>query len=330
MGDRISPLLLHSHHAHRRLLLHPPGRQAARSTADDGSVMTARGGRTLAQAKINLSLRVLAKEPDGYHSIETVFLRLALGDDVRVHIRASARTLLCGVMRDEPEESNLAFRAAALYAEETGWPGGFEIVIKKRIPIGGGLGGGSADAAAVLRILNTLSRNPISSAALQKVGPKLGSDVPFVASEYVMAIGWGRGEKLLGLPALPPRDVQLFFPPFGIDTGEAYALRDRTRGERPNEIPDLTAEMFRNWESAARHSVNDFEAVIRPKWPAIDALMSRGDRYGLFYRMSGSGSTVFKIPGITTRSTAPRELPPLELPEGVKRIITRTADSVVP
>jgi 4-diphosphocytidyl-2-C-methyl-D-erythritol kinase len=290
-----------------------------------------RGGRTLAQAKINLSLRVLAKEPDGYHSIETVFLRLELGDDVRLHVRASARTLRCGVMRGEPEEKNLAYRAAALYADETGWPGGFEIVIKKRIPIGGGLGGGSADAAAVLRILNTLSRNPISSASLQQLAARLGSDVPFLASDYGMAIGWGRGEKLLELPALPPRDVQLFFPPFGIDTGQAYALLDSSRGDRPAEFPDLTAEMFRSWESAARHSVNDFEAVIRPQWPAIDALLSRADRYGLFYRMSGSGSTVFKIPGITTTSTLEKtKLPRLELPEGTKRIVTRTADSVVP
>jgi len=290
-----------------------------------------RGGRTLAQAKINLSLRVLAKEPDGYHSIETVFLRLALGDDVRLHVRASARTLRCGVMRDQPEEQNLAYRAAALYAEETGWPGGFEIVIKKRIPIGGGLGGGSADAAAVLRILNKLSQEPLPQPALQQLAGRLGSDVPFLSSDYVMAIGWGRGEKLLRLPALPARDVQLFFPPFGIDTGQAYALLDE-RGERQDHsVPELTAEMFRDWDSAARHSVNDFEAVIRPRWPAIDALLSRGDRYGLFYRMSGSGSTVFKIPGITKDSFAARQkLPPLEVPEGTQRIVTRTADSVVP
>jgi 4-diphosphocytidyl-2-C-methyl-D-erythritol kinase len=293
--------------------------------------MIGRGGRTVAQAKINLSLRVLAREPDGYHSIETVFLRLELGDDVRLHVRANARSLRCGVMRDQPEEQNLAFRAAALYAEETGWPGGFEIVIKKRIPIGGGLGGGSADAAAVLRILNKLSRNPLSSQALQQLGGKLGADVPFLASDYVMAIGWGRGEKLLELPALPSRDVQLFFPPFGIDTRQAYALLDEKRALPEGAVPDFTAEMFHDWDSAARHSVNDFEEVIRPRWPAIDALLSRGDRYGLFYRMSGSGSTVFKITGITTTSTSPeKKLPPLDVPEGTKRIVTRTADSVVP
>src|SRR5205814_282674 len=152
--------------------------------------MSLGAGRTLAQAKINLSLRVLGKEPDGFHSIETVFLRIALGDDVRVHIREQARMLRCGVMRDQPPEENLAFRAATLYSAETGWPGGFEIVIKKRIPIGGGLGGGSADAAAVLRILNTLSPSPLSAAALRDLAARLGSDVPFLTSGFVMALGW--------------------------------------------------------------------------------------------------------------------------------------------
>ena len=293
--------------------------------------MIGRGGRTLAQAKINLSLRVLDKEPDGFHSIETVFLRLDLGDDVRLHIRAKARTLRCGQMHDQPQEQNLAYRAAELFAQETGWPGGFEIVIKKRIPIGGGLGGGSADAAAVLRILNKLSPNPLQAGALRELAGRLGSDVPFLASDFVMALGWGRGERLLELAPLPSRDVQLFFPPFGIDTGEAYALLDASRGAGPRAVPELTAEMFGDWESAARRSVNDFEAVVRPRWPAIDALMARGERYGLFYRMSGSGSTVFKVPGINTRLVEGNpNLPPLQVPEGTKVIVTRTAESVVP
>jgi 4-diphosphocytidyl-2-C-methyl-D-erythritol kinase len=293
--------------------------------------MIGRGGRTLAQAKINLSLRVLDKEPDGFHSIETVFLRLDLGDDVRLHIRAKARTLRCGQMHDQPQEQNLAYRAAELFAQETGWPGGFEIVIKKRIPIGGGLGGGSADAAAVLRILNKLSPNPLQAGALRELAGRLGSDVPFLASDFVMALGWGRGERLLELAPLPSRDVQLFFPPFGIDTGEAYALLDASRSTGPRAVPELTAEMFGDWESAARRSVNDFEAVVRPRWPAIDALMARGERYGLFYRMSGSGSTVFKVPGINTRLVEGNpNLPPLQVPEGTKVIVTRTAESVVP
>lgn len=293
--------------------------------------MTARGGRTLAQAKINLALRILGKQPDGYHSIETVFLRISLGDDVRLHIRENARTLRCGVMRDQPEEENLAFRAAELYSRETGWPHGFEIVIKKRIPIGGGLGGGSADAAAVLRILNAIAEHPITTEELGMMAFQLGSDVPFLASSYSMALAWGRGEKLLGLPPLPSRDAYLFFPPFGVPTGEAYAALDESRGHRPDESPELTAEMFQDWESAARHSVNDFEPVIRERYPAIDQLLRRADRYDLFYRLSGSGSTVFKIPGVTRTGIEPAgDLPAINLPKGTKRIVTRTADSVVP
>ncbi|HJP84556.1 MAG TPA: 4-(cytidine 5'-diphospho)-2-C-methyl-D-erythritol kinase [Gemmatimonadaceae bacterium] len=293
--------------------------------------MTARGGRTLAQAKINLSLRVLGKQPDGYHSIETVFLRVDLGDDVRVHVREMARTLRCGVMRDQPESENLAFRAAEAYASETGWPHGFEIVIKKRIPIGGGLGGGSADAAAVLRILNTICEKPISNEKMRAIGSQLGSDVPFLVSDYSMALGWGRGEKLLGLPPLPARDVYLFFPSFGVDTGEAYRLLDESRSGGSSDAPELTAEMFEDWESAARHSVNDFEPVIRQRYPVIDQLLKRGDKYDLFYRLSGSGSTVFKIPGVTKTGIEPgSDLPAFTPPQGTKRVVTRTSDSVVP
>ncbi|MBE3073752.1 MAG: hypothetical protein IMZ75_02225, partial [Actinobacteria bacterium] len=136
---------------------------------------------------------------------------------------------------------------------------------------------------------------------------------------------------LLELAPLPPRDVQLFFPPFGIDTGEAYALLDASRSAEPRAAPELTAEIFGDWESAAGRSVNDFEAVIRPRWPVIDALLARGERYGLFYRLSGSGSTVFKVPGIHTRHVARNQnLSPLQVPEGTKVIVTRTAESVVP
>jgi 4-diphosphocytidyl-2-C-methyl-D-erythritol kinase len=293
--------------------------------------VSGRSGKTLAQAKVNLALRVFGKEPDGYHSIETVFHRLELGDDVEVRTTTGKRSLKCYEMRDWPQETNIAYLAAARYADETGWPKGFEIEIEKRIPVGGGLGGGSADAAAVLRILNTLSSSPMSGDRLLDLAGGIGADVPFLASENVMALSWGRGEKMLQLDPLPPTDVHLFFPPYGIDTGEAYDLLDDVRGAYAGSGPQLTAEMFRDWDSAARNSVNDFEAVIRPRWPEIDTLISRGDRFGLFYRMSGSGSTVFKVTGVRKWAAEPdAEVPPLEVPDGTTKIVTRTAASVVP
>jgi 4-diphosphocytidyl-2-C-methyl-D-erythritol kinase len=293
--------------------------------------MSGRAARTLAQAKINLALRVFGKQADGYHSIETVFLRLDLGDDIEIRTTSGARSLRCFEMRDKRPEENLAYRAAELFANETGWPKGFEIEIVKNIPIGGGLGGGSADAAAVLQILNTLSSKPMASEKLLGLAARVGSDTPFLASDYVMALSWGRGERLLRLKPLPSRDVQLFLPPFGIDTGEAYALLDQARGPYTGPGPRLTTEMFLDWNSASKNSVNDFEPVMRKRHREIDALLARGDRHGLFYRMSGSGSTVFKVTGEGTRPIESEAgVPPLEVPDGIKRIVTRTSVSVVP
>jgi 4-diphosphocytidyl-2-C-methyl-D-erythritol kinase len=293
--------------------------------------MSGRAARMLAQAKINLALRVFGKQADGFHSIETVFLRLDLGDDIEIRTTSGARSLRCFEMRDKRPEENLAYRAAELFANETGWPKGFEIEIVKNIPIGGGLGGGSSDAAAVLQILNTLSSKPMPAGKLLELAGRVGSDTPFLASDHVMALSWGRGERLLRLKPLPSRDVQLFLPPFGIDTGQAYALLDEARGPYTGPGPKLTTEMFRDWNSAARNSVNDFEPVMRKRHKEIDALLARGERHGLFYRMSGSGSTVFKVAGVGTREIdSGAALPVLELPEGTKRIVTRTAESVVP
>jgi 4-diphosphocytidyl-2-C-methyl-D-erythritol kinase len=292
--------------------------------------MSGRAARILAQAKINLALRVFGLRPDGYHSIETVFLRLELGDDVEVRTTRGEKSVRCFEMRDKRPEENLAYRAAELYAKETGWPKGFEIEIVKNIPLGGGLGGGSADAAGVLRILNTLATTPVSQNELLEMAAVLGSDVPFLAGDQAMAMSWGRGERLLAVKPLPPRELELFFPPFGVNSAEAYAMLDADRGEYAGPGPELTTEMFRDWESAARNSTNDFEAVMRPLHPEIDALLARGEKYGQFYRMTGSGSTVFKVSGVSTRSTLSEAEPQLVLPEGTGRIFTRTAWSVVP
>ena len=118
--------------------------------------------RVGAQAKLNLHLRVLAREDSGYHSLETIFHRIDLQDDVSIEITARERTLDVTGGETGPTESNLAWRAAAAYADHAGWPKGFRIELTKRIPVGAGLGGGSADAAAVLRALNSISPNPTS------------------------------------------------------------------------------------------------------------------------------------------------------------------------
>jgi 4-diphosphocytidyl-2-C-methyl-D-erythritol kinase len=286
-------------------------------------------GRTLAQAKVNLALRILGRNDDGYHSIETVFLRLELADGVVVKATDGPRSLRCEVMAGEKPEENLAFRAAEEFAVAVGWPAGFEIELDKRIPIGGGLGGGSADAAAVLRILNAIAPHPLPVASLLEIAASVGADVPFLVSDHVMAIGSGRGEKLEPLAILPQRNVALIVPPRGMSTAQAYALVAAARGEYKPRPRVLTSGMFASWDHAARHSVNEFEPFVGDVFPEIPVWLATGGRLGLLTRLSGSGSTVFLVDA-GTKDSLKAAIASLALDASVMVIRTRTATSVVP
>ena len=289
----------------------------------------ATAGRTLAQAKVNLALRILGRNPDGYHSIETVFQRIELADPITVKATAGARSLRCDGLRGEAPEDNLGFRAADAYARETGWPRGFEIHIEKRIPIGGGLGGGSADAAGVLRILNALSPAPIAAERLLGIAGGLGADVPFLTSDHTTALGWGRGEVLLPLPALPQRNLALIVPPSGMATRDAYARVAAARGRYGMRDRVMTPRMFGSWDEVARHSVNEFEAVVGDVFPDTRSWIEIGARLGLLTRLTGSGSTVCLVdPG--TKDSLRAAIAALGLDASTTVIRTRTATSVVP
>jgi len=286
-------------------------------------------GRTFAQAKVNLALRILGRNTDGYHAIETVFLRLELADTVTVRVTDRTRSLRCDVMKGESAEKNLAFRAAKAFADTTGWPRGFEIVIDKQIPIGGGLGGGSADAAAVLRILNKLSPQPVSDGKLLALAAGLGADVPFLAGEDVMALGSGRGEKLEPLAPLPQRSVVPLVPSRGMSTAEAYALVAGARGSYDMRPRSLSTDMFRSWDHAARHAVNEFEPFVGEVFPHMHAWLEMGARLGLLTRLSGSGSTVFMVDA-GTKDSLQSAIASLGLDASTTVVRTRTATSVVP
>ena len=259
--------------------------------------------RVLAQAKINLILRVLAREASGYHQIETVFCRLALGDAVTVRATGGPRTLDCtGTTIPGPAEENLAWRAASAYARQAHWPAGFAIEIEKRIPIGGGLGGGSADAGAVLRALNTLNPAPLPATALLGLAASLGADVPFLTQdESPLALGWGRGERLLALPPLPPRVCRLFIPGTPVATRDAYQWIDERTPAHGAAL--LSAGDLASWTSVAAHAHNDFEEVTGERLPAIAsalaALRAPAARRLVggnpIIQMSGSGSSLFVI-----------------------------------
>jgi 4-diphosphocytidyl-2-C-methyl-D-erythritol kinase len=287
--------------------------------------VTATAASVEAQAKINLFLRVVAREASGFHQLETLFARIELADSVRVTTATAAREVRCAGADTGPMEQNLAFRAARAFAAATGWPSGFLVEIEKRIPIGGGLGGGSADAGAVLRALNALAPQPVTPAALATIAFGIGADIPFLTTDAPLALAWGRGERLLTLRPLPAREVVLVVPPFGVETKTAFGWFAATPGDGTSAPAPLTLDHLDRWEHVARLAANDLERVVLPKHAgledAITALEGAGARIA---RMTGSGSTLF---GVFDRR------PPLDaltLPAGMAVVPTRTLTSVAP
>jgi 4-diphosphocytidyl-2-C-methyl-D-erythritol kinase len=283
--------------------------------------------RVPAQAKINLLLRILAREDTGFHSLETIFARIDLADDVLVRIGpgrsidCSGPSLPTGGLG--AVEKNLAYRAASAYAEATGWPSGFSIEITKHIPVGGGLGGGSADAGAVLRALDALSPNPLGSRLVELATP-LGADVPFMAIDSPMALAWGRGERMMPLRVLDPRVVVLLVPDFAINTAEAYGWLATDRGRYEPLAAALAPDSVATWENLSAVATNDFEAVVARRQPRIAELvdaLAGGD--AVVAMMSGSGSTVFGV-----FADAP-DMEALAARTGITPILTATSDRVV-
>lgn len=262
-----------------------------------------------AQAKVNLFLRIIAREESGYHQIETLFCRIALADVVRVRLTGSGRRIACSGEQMPAgglgaPEKNLAWRAAAEYAEATGFPSGFEIAIDKRIPVAAGLGGGSADAGAVLRALNALNPQPVSPAVLLQIGSSLGSDVPFLTQdESTLALAWGRGDRMASLPPLPISAVWLLVPDARVNTAEAYRWFDEAG--RPSGAAIIPHAQLGTWEGVAAVAANDFEPVVADRVPRIERLLTalRTDDLRALLGpsgvvvMSGSGSTVAVISG---------------------------------
>lgn len=286
--------------------------------------MSAKVARVAAQAKLNLGLRILARERGGYHTIETLFARIALADTVTIRPRDEERSVVVHGIEIGPQEQNLAYRAAVAYGDATGWPRGFEIQLEKRIPVGGGLGGGSADAGAVLRALNALAPRAIREPELLRIAMTLGADVPYLTSTEPFALAWGRGERMLALPALPERAVLLVLPGFVVSTAEAYEWMAASRqadvpSPRLVSVPELTS-----WETLHQHVVNDFEGVVAEHQPEITTIIAQLREMGApIAGMSGSGSTLFGIlPLFADTAALTKALPGTVVPT---RTLTRVA-----
>ena len=255
--------------------------------------------RILAHAKLNLTLRVLAREITGYHQIETIFCGLELSDEIEILRTASGVELEVALPPEEsgappdlgPLEQNLAFRAASMFAAAANLASGVHIRLVKRIPAGAGLGGGSSDAAAVLRALNELAGQALSEDELLALGHRLGSDVPFFLADVPLALAWGRGERMMALPSLPAAPVVLAVPPERVSTAGAYAAlaEERVIASQVLRVPE-------SWQDIAAEAANDFESVIFERHPRLAELRTDLDDAGaLLARMTGTGSAVFAV-----------------------------------
>jgi 4-diphosphocytidyl-2-C-methyl-D-erythritol kinase len=251
-----------------------------------------------ALAKINLFLRVLARESDGFHGIETLFCLITLADDLHAE-RREGRGVTVEVEGADvgPPEQNLALRAAAMVLDATGNHFAAHLRLAKRIPVRAGLGGGSSDAAAALQATNQLAGNAVPRHELLQFAARLGSDVPFFLTGAPLAVAWGRGERLLRLPALPAAPILLLTPPAPIGTAEAYAWVDAARqsaGRRGAVALDL--DVLSRWGDIGRMAGNDFESPVFARHPAVraafEALVAT---HPVVCRMSGSGSTLFAV-----------------------------------
>ena len=250
----------------------------------------------LAPAKINLFLRVLAREVSGFHQIETLFAAVDLCDEIHIQRAATPGVTLEVFGADlGPEEENLVYRAALDFLDATSATVGVRIALTKNIPSGAGLGGGSSDAGATLRSINALFGTPLSPQELLGLAAPLGADVPFFASGAGRALGWGRGERLLSLAGCDEVPVLLALPKVKVATPDAYnELTVRTNPVASKR--DLIE--FDHPERIATIAENDFEPSVFSRHPELGAVRSAMEREGaLTARLTGSGAALFALFG---------------------------------
>ena len=280
--------------------------------------------RIRAHAKINLTLRVRGIRDDGYHELETVFQSLALHDDVTCALRPGPFSLRCDDAGVPTDERNLIWRAAQHLWQTTGRRGsvrGVEIVLAKQIPMQAGLGGGSSDAAAALVALSRLwAVGPRIN--LTAVAAEIGADVPYFLTGGT-ALGLSRGDDLYPLPDLPPYQVVLGLPGFGVSTAEAFGWFDRAQATH-RQPPAAEAPSISAWPGRPLTVFNALEAPVVARHAEIGAVRDMLVRSGArAASMTGSGSAVF---GLFDAEPPARRAAHVLASHDLVAILTRTAD----
>jgi 4-diphosphocytidyl-2-C-methyl-D-erythritol kinase len=258
--------------------------------------------QSLAPAKINVYLRIVGRRPDGYHLLDSLMVPISLYDEIHIAValgeqRATSPKAALVVSCDDPTvpggETNLAYKAAALVCQAAGLQTRICIHLHKRIPAGAGLGGGSSNAATVLKSLNALLALGWTEARLCQLGARLGADVPFFIPCRPARIG-GIGDIITTVPPLPSRSVVLVVPTFSVSTPWAY--------RRFDELPPFALASVPPWQftpaqwPSREWLINDLERAVLPAYPLIATLKEALLRLGAEgVLMSGSGSSVFGI-----------------------------------
>lgn len=271
---------------------------------------------TFAPAKLNLFLAITGKRPDGFHDLVSVVVQLAFGDTLSLRVDAGAQAvapaavLTCNDPEVPVDHSNLVLRAAQAFAAATGSTARFNFALEKRIPMGAGLGGGSSDGAAALRLLNRAAGEPLGPGELVQVAASLGSDCPLFLTDQPVIMR-GRGERIETLPPaaaerLKGRRVLVFKPPFGIATAWAYrqlaqeASEARHENRRDVYLPiDQAEARLARWLGDTEATVdellfNTLEGPAFRKHVALPTMLKQlQSQFGLAPRMTGSGSACF-------------------------------------
>ena len=257
-------------------------------------------------AKVNLFLRVLAREDTGYHQIETLFQAVGLYD--RIEVRAGDPGIALDIVPGETapglgdlvselqgRDDNTVMRAAHAFFGATRIAPAVTLVLTKSIPAGTGLGGASTDAAGTLVALNALHGQPLQSDRLLEIGGTIGTDVPFFCAGSPAAIAWGRGDRLLTCPPPPPATLAVIIPEDRIATATAYrdVARNLTLPAPPRRLQSLAEG---TWEAIAALQANDFEAGAFARFPVFAEVRALLEGEGaLIARMTGSGSAIFGV-----------------------------------
>ena len=244
-------------------------------------------------SKVNIGLKVLNQRDDGYHNIYTIFQELNFGDSIYIEKRDKDCKIISNVDWIPTDKSNICFKAYNEVKKEFSGVKGLHLKIEKKIPTGSGLGGGSANAAAVLKGINKIYKLKLTARELEQIARKIGADVPFFIKGKTQ-LGEGVGEKLTQLHNTIIGTYLLVIPKFSISTEWAYSIIKNKLNDQDKKVN--FSSFFNGDYSSLQIFENDFERIVIPAYPEIGAIKIKLLKLGArFVSLSGSGSTVYGI-----------------------------------